>query len=814
MNCTRFISLLAVGGFVLGAAAQSFTPTAGGVTVSSPQCDVTLTLYSPATVRVVKVPKGKEWSKESLSVTAAPGNVKHTVKSDAKSVSLVTSDLTATVNLADGTVSFADAKKRPLLSEKGVPSFQPMNDAGTAAFRTAQTFSIEPEELLFGLGILQNGQLSQRGVHRQLMPGNTDDGIPYVHSAKNYAVFWDNYSPTTFSDTKDSFTFTSDVADGVDYYFMRGANADGVVAQMRALTGQVPMAPLWAYGFMQSRERYKTQEEMLNVLRTYRKLNIPIDCMIQDWQYWGNNYLWNAMEFMNPDFNRAQQMIDEVHKLNAKMMISIWSSFGPQTKPYRDLDSIGALFNFGTWPQSGIAEQWPPRRDYPSGVRVYDAYNPAARDIYWKHLTRIHNMGMDAWWMDSTEPDHLDWKPEDMDTKTHLGSFRKVRGAYPLMAVGGVYDHQLADSADKRVFILTRSGFAGQQRYGANVWSGDVASSWDALRRQVPAGLNFTLTGNPNFNSDLGGFFAGAYNRNWAGLPGPKNPAFRELYTRWTQMGVFMPMMRSHGADIPREIYLYGQEGEPIYDALVGAVRLRYTLLPYIYSTAWDVRKRSGSFLRALVMDFPTDSRAANMPTEYMFGRQILVAPILNSFYTPEDNKEISADDGWNRPGGSKDLTAGAVDFTRKGSTKVYLPAGTVWYDFHTGERHEGGREIEVETSIDRIPVYLRAGAILPVGPVVNYSGEKPWDNLTLRVCPGNDGEFTLYEDDGISNAYARGEYSEIPMTWSEKSRTLTIGARKGTYPGMLTSRKFTVQMPDGQKKTVSYTGKQVKVKL
>lgn len=446
---------------------------------------------------------------------------------------------------------------------------------------------------------------------------------------------------------------------------MYGGNADGVVAEMRHLTGQVPMFPLWTYGFWQSRERYKSQAELLEVVNKYRELGIPLDGIIQDWQYWGNNYLWNSMEFMNADFPRPQDMIDEVHAKNAHIIVSIWSSFGPQTKPYKELDAKGMLFNFSTWPQSGISEQWPPRMDYPSGVRVYDAYHPEARDIYWKHLSRLHNMKLDGWWMDSTEPDHLDFKPEDMDTKTYLGSFRKVRSAYPLLTVGGVYDHQRAVSSDKRVFILTRSGFAGQQRYGCNVWSGDVVSTWETLRNQIPAGLNFSLTGNPNFNSDIGGFFAGAYNQSWNDGSGARNPAYRELYVRWMQFGVFTPMMRSHGTEVPRELYYYGKKGETVYDALTAAVRLRYSLLPYIYSTSWEVTNRQSTFMRALMMDFATDKNVWNIGNEYMFGRSLLVAPVLHAQYTPEVVKKVSADDGWNQNTGEGNVTSLTdVDFS------------------------------------------------------------------------------------------------------------------------------------------------------
>ena len=549
----------------------------------------------------------------------------------------------------------------------------------------------------------------------------------------------------------------------------------------------------------------------MGVLRTYREQQIPIDGIIQDWQYWGNNYLWNAMEFMSPDFPNPQQMIDYVHSQNAHIIPSIWSSFGPETKPYAELDAKGMLFNFSTWPQSGISHIWPPRRDYPSGVRVYDAYNPEARDIYWKHLTRLHNMDMDGWWMDSTEPDHLDFKPEDMDTPTHLGSFRKVRSAYPLLTVGGVYDNQRKVSSDKRVFILTRSAFIGQQRYGSNVWTGDVNSTWEMLRNQIPALLNFSLTGQPNCNSDIGGFFANAYNGRVSAV---YNPAYRELYVRWMQFGAFTPMMRSHGADVPREVYLYGKSGEPIYDALVSAIKLRYSLLPYIYSTSWQVTKNQYTPMRALMMDFAADKQTWNIDNEYMYGPAILVAPIVKAQYTPEVIRRSRTDeDGWNREAGDPRVTAlQAVDFTKKHETSIYLPAGATWYDFWNGTKHKGGETITRETTIDLIPLYIKAGSILPIGPEVQYAEEKAWDNLTLKIYPGANGSFTLYEDEFDNYNYEKGAYTEIPMTWNDKARKLTIGKRNGSYEGMLNERTFTIVTPDGKEKSVKYTGKRVSV--
>ena len=627
-------------------------------------------------------------------------------------------------------------------------------------------------------------------------------------------MFWDNYSPTLFTDNEVETSFRSEVGDCVDYYFMYGKNADGVIAQVRNLTGQAPMFPLWTYGYWQSKERYKSQEEVVDVVRKYRELGIPLDGIIQDWQYWGHNYLWNAMDFQNPTFNNPQKMMEDVHAMNAHMAISIWSSFGPMTKPYRELDKKGMLFNFTTWPQSGL-ESWPPNMEYPSGVRVYDAYNPEARDIYWKYLNDgIFKLGMDAWWMDSTEPDHLDWKPEDMDTKTYLGSFRKVRNAYPLMTVGGVYDHQRAVTSDKRVFILTRSGFLGQQRYGVNVWSGDVASTWESFRNQIPAGLNFSLCGIPHWNSDIGGFFAGHYNKSWNDDSASKNPLYQELYVRWLQFGTFNPMMRSHGTDVYREIYKFGKKGEPVYDAIEKMIGLRYSLLPYIYSTSWEVSNRQSSFMRALMMDFVDDRKVWDINDEYMFGKSILVAPITHAQYTPEAVVKVSEEEGWNRDGAKKTKTDAAVDFMETKPTNIYLPAGTLWYDFWTNEKHEGGKEITKETTLDVIPLYVKAGSIIPVGPQVQYATEKPWDHLELKVYAGANGNFILYEDEFDNYNYEKGVYTEIPISWNNTSCKLTIGARKGAYEGMLKNCKFTVTLQDGTQKNVDYNGKAISVKF
>lgn len=782
--------------------AQSYQKTASGIKTTAGDIQIEMQVYGPGIIRVSKWPAGKTFSPKSLSVTKAAEKAAFQVKEKNGQVQITAGTVTATLNLLAGQVRFMSAAGNLLMQEKtNCALFTPFNDAGHATTSVSQSFTLDSAETIYGLGILQNGKMSQRNLDIRMVQDNTWDYVTFFQSVKGYGLFWDNYSPTQFKDTPESTSFASEVGEGIDYYFIYGGNADGVVAGMRTLTGQVPMLPLWTYGFWQSKERYKSQEEIVDVVRKYRSLHVPLDGIIQDWQYWGNNYQWNAMDFISPEFNNAGKMIKDIHDMNAHLSVSIWSSFGPMTKQYREMDKKGMLFNIKTWPESG-RDLWPPDLSYPSGVRVYDAYNPEARDIYWKYLKKgIFDLGTDAWWMDSSEPDHLSQKPEDMDTKTYLGSFRKVRNAYPLMTVGGVYDHQRAATSDKRVFILTRSAFAGQQRYGANTWSGDVSSSWESLRNQVPAGLNFTLTGNPNFNSDLGGFFAGTYNKSWNGRSGAQNQMFQELYVRWLQYGTFTPMMRSHGTDVPREIYQFGKKGEPVFDAIESFIRLRYSLLPYIYSTSWDVSRNQSSFMRALMMDFASDKRVWNMNNEYMFGKSVLVAPVVNPVYTPEKPS------GTNGP--QENVT---VDFTQPRQNKVYLPSGATWYDFWTNTRHNGGQEIEKETRLNIIPVYIKAGSIIPFGPSVQYATEKKWDSLTIKVYPGANGSFVLYEDEFDNYNYEKGSYTEIPFIWNDKSHTLTIETRKGGYNTMITNRVFTIVLPEGQQKQVSYTGKKISV--
>jgi len=807
------LSLLLV--LAIGIQAQSYQKTDLGLKTKINSTDVEIQFYGPSIVRVLKSPVGKAFTKESLTVIKKPQATKFTVNQQGDIVSLKSNKLKVDVDIKSGKIAYASLAGTQLLSEKEAgATFTDFDDAGSKTYTINQSFTLDKDEAIYGLGQQQRGKLSLRNAKINMVQGNTDDYVPFLVSTKGYGLFWDNYSPTIFEDKPESTSFRSDVGDCIDYYFMLGGNIDGSIAFMRDLSGQAPMFPLWTFGYWQSKERYKSQNELVGVVNKYRELGVPLDGIIQDWQYWGNNYLWNAMEFLNSEFPNPKKMVEDIHNQNAHLIISIWSSFGPQTKQFREMQPKGMLLNFGTWPQSGL-ETWPPNREYPSGVQPYDPYNPEARDIYWRYLNKgLFSLGIDGWWMDSSEPDHLDFKPSDFDLKTYLGSFRKVRNAFPLMTVGGVGEHQRAASSNKRVFILTRSAFAGQQRYGANTWSGDVNSSWQSLRNQIPAGLNFSMSAIPYWNTDIGGFFANAYNRGWS--EGAKNPSFQELYVRWLQFGAFTPMMRSHGTDIPREIYNFGKKGETIYDAIAKTINLRYSLLPYIYSTAWSVTSSQSTIMRALVMDF-NDKKVVDMNNEYLFGKSILVAPVVNAQYTPEAIVRSNEQTGWDKKDANNDTKVQPVTFAQAKSTKVYLPEGTVWYDFWTNEKIKGGQEIVKATTIDEIPLYIKSGSIIPFGPQVQYATEKRWDNLEIRVYPGANGVFSLYEDENDNYNYEKGVYSTITFTWNDANKSLTINDRKGSFPGMLATRKFNiVVVADGKNidKVVTYGGKKVVVKL
>ena len=777
--------------FFSSLSAQNYQKTSTGVKTKIQSMDVEVRFFSPTIVEILKSPEDVIFRKESLSVIKTPQKTDITFNRQGDVVSMKSEKMEVDLKLLTGKVTYLDLNGKILLTEKDYGTqFTPTLDVKKESFTVRQAFLLEKDEAIYGLGQQQNGLLNQRGQRNELKNGNTKVSIPFFQTLKGYGIFWDNYASTLFTDNLQETSFES-LGDCSDYYFMVGGNADGVVAQMRDLTGQTPMLPLWAFGYFQSRERYKTQEETVGVVEKYRQLNVPLDGIIQDWQYWGPDSVWNCMSFDKKTFHDPKGMVDKIHAMNAHLTIVAWPGFAPATKQYKEFASKKMLINFDTWPPN-------------AGTKPYDPFNSEARNIYWDYLNKgVFSFNTDGWWLDSSEPDHINVKEKDFDQPTALGSYRSVVNAFPLEHVKGVYEHQRATTSGKRVFILTRSAFAGQQRYGANTWSGDIVSSWETLQKQIPAGLSFALTANPYWNADIGGFFLW----NYDGGNALKNVAYRELYVRWVQFGAFTPMMRSHGTDAPREIYQFGKRGEREYDAIEKTIHLRYSLLPYIYSTAWGVTDHSGSIMRALFMDFAADKNTHKITDEYLFGNFILVAPVVNPMYVSKVNDKNSE------------------DYSTVKNKPVYLPKGSDWFDFWTGEKQKGGQTIQKATPIDIIPLYVKAGSILPWGPKVQYAAEKNWDNLEIRIYPGANGEFTLYEDENDNYNYEKGQNSTIIMKWNDQSKTLTFGNRKGSFKGMLKNRTFNIVLVSPQNgigdkgsvqftKAIPYNGKVKSVKL
>jgi alpha-D-xyloside xylohydrolase len=557
---------------------------------------------------------------------------------------------------------------------------------------------------------------------------------------------------------RNSLTFTSDVGRAIDYYFVMGTTQDDVIAGYRELTGKSVMLPKWAYGFWQSRERYRTQKELVDIVKEYRKRRIPLDNIVLDWNYWPED-AWGSHDFDKARFPDPKRMVDEVHALNAQIMISVWPKFYPATDNYKELDAAGFIYRknveegFVDWIGKGYKNAF------------YDPYSKVARDMYWRQVhEKLGVLGFDAWWMDATEPDphsNLDIQSLiERNGPTAMGPAAQFFNTYALVHSGGVYQGARAANPDKRAYILTRSGTAGIQRNAATLWSGDIVSRWDDLYNQISAGVSINYSGLPNWTFDIGGFATEArYNAQ------PMKPAdleeWRELNLRWFQMGAFVPVFRSHGQFPLREIFNLAPPGHEVYESLVWHDKLRYRLMPYIYTLAGDLYHRDGSIMRGLTMDFPDDPQARKVRDEYLFGKAFLVAPVYSH---------------------------------RARSRAVYLPAGADWYDFHTGQLHGGGQGIAADAPLARMPLFVRTGSIVPVGPEIQFTSEKPGAPITVFVFTGADGSFDLYEDDGVSYGYERGEFSRIPLRYDSAKGTLTIGERSGSFKGMPEKRTFKIR--------------------
>jgi alpha-D-xyloside xylohydrolase len=575
----------------------------------------------------------------------------------------------------------------------------------------------------------------------------------------------------TFHDDESGSYLWTDVDDELDYYFIYGPEFDQIVQQLRRLTGSVPMLPKWAFGYVQSKERYVSQADLIETVREYRARGLPLDCIVQDWKSWPGD-LWGQKSLDPERYPDPQQLMNDLHALHAKLMVSIWPTMHPGGANWSEMHDQGFLLG---------------------NQATYDAFNPAARTCYWKQANEgLFSYGVDAWWCDCTEPFEADWhgavKPEPEDrmrinteeAKCYLDP--EVINGYSLLHSEGIYRGQRAVTQSKRVVNLTRSAYSGQQRYATITWSGDLAANWETLHRQIAAGLNFCVTGLPYWTLDIGAFFVKKKPELWFWCgdydQGIEDLGYCELYARWFQYGAFLPMFRAHGTDAPREIWRFGNPGEPVYDTLVKYLRLRYRLMPYIYSLAGQVTHQDYTMLRTLPFDFRHDPNVYDIGDEYMFGPAFLVCPVTKPMYFAANS-----------------ISLVEVEKTRP----VYLPSGSDWYDFWTGKRYAGGQTISAEAPLETMPLYVRSGSIVPIGPQIQFTGDQPDAPIELWVYPGQDGDFSLYEDEGDNYDYEQGSFATIHMEWKDSTRQLTLDDRRGNYPGMQVSRVFLVVIADGK---------------
>lgn len=905
-----------------------------GVIVSTADVNVKVQFYADNIARVTKWSPDGTSDKTSLVVVGYEiPLVDVSINETSKAVELTSGDLTLSISKATGNIEYTNASGATILAETGTPQFTAVVYDSDSGFTVQQNFTLTDDEGVYGLGQHQYGYFNYRGKKVELVQSNTDAVNPFLISTQNYGILWDNYSQTIFTDDADGASFWSDMGNNIDYYFVAADNMDGVISGYRTLTGKAPMYGKHAYGYWQSKEHYDTQAELMAVAKEYRKRKIPIDNMVQDWDYWNGTDNWSGMFFDKDLFPDPKGMMDQLHYMNYHAIISIWPALGAKTEIYADMDKHGYLYPPVGW----------------AGFKYYDPYHPGATELYWKYLKKgIYSKGLDGWWLDSTEPDVINAMSKESSNyelkkmgSNYMGSFARYLNTFSLVMMDKIYPFWREETSDRRLFILTRSCFAGQQRNAATTWSGDIGASWEIYRDQISAGLNHCMAGIPYWTFDIGAFVLGSYDGVFAN--GGNDPAYHEFYTRMFQLGAFSPIFRSHGSDTPREMWYMG-EYEPV---LIKFDYLRYRLLPYIYSLAWKVTSEDYTIMRGLPMDYQADKNTYNIDDQFMFGPSIMVCPVTNNMYhrapsastvvAPEYFKTVDGQQGlvakyykdteftelsldtidsninanyyggrpayvtdsmysirWegkliapetgnyqfhtksydkhtiymngrkipvlidgnekyselveleagkeydfqvevvnNQTGAARmilkwktpadfELEAKPLDVAK--TKEIYLPAGTTWFDFWTGKIYEGGKKETFDAPIDKIPLLVPAGSIIPMGPYVEYATEKPADPLELRIYPGADGSFTLYEDENDNYNYEKGIFSTIEFTWNDADKTLTIGERKGSFPGMLEIRTINITIVSEDKgidipisqtdKSVTYSGDKLEIKL
>lgn len=629
------------------------------------------------------------------------------------------------------------------------------------AWKATARFRFADQEALYGLGFDETTDLNLRGKSKRLYQHNLRIVVPFLVSTRGYGLLFDSYSLLTFSDGKEGASVSCDVVDELDYYFVLGPTMDGAIAGYRQLTGAATMLPKWAFGYIQSKERYVTQQELVDTAQQFRDRKIPMDVMVQDWNYWADGR-WGSVV---PDAVRYPDigaMTKAVHDMHAKVMISIWPNPSPLDPPGQALKEQGYML---------------------AGTEYVDFFQRKAGDLYFDHVWKyLGRHGIDAWWCDSTEPAIADWggtrRAQDADD-VNIRVLADVVGAqfmnaYALADSQSLYRNWRNTVPNKRLVNLTRSGYAGSQASGAVVWTGDISAQWPVLVQQMAALQRGSASGTPYVTTDIGGFFVKRkeqwfWNGDYEG--GVADLGYRELYTRWLQLGVFLPMFRSHGTDTPREPWHFGAPGTPFYDAIVQSIELRYRFLPHLYSLAGLVHLLGASFIRPVAFAFPDDPRTHDLKSQMLFGEGMMVSPVLEPMYYGAQSAPLAG---------------------TSTSREVYLPKGT-WIDFWTGRRLAGGKTMVVDAPIERMPIHVRAGSVIPMGPVMQYASEDLDPVIELRVYPGADGAYTYYEDAGDGWGYERGEYALTRMRWDDAARKLTLARREGHFPGMTHTRRFKV---------------------
>ncbi len=772
-----------------------------------------LTPYTARAVRVRYTLRDAFSTRESLMVTAQPAAIPFTVTETPEKLVFATDALAIEIDRQTAAFTYRDQTGRLLTREPArggktltpidvvVSQFDTSVDAERGAsvdgvrsharavrevvdrqaYQTKLEFEWADGEALYGLGSHEEGMFNLRGQHQYLYQQNMKAVVPVLVSTRGYGVLLDCYSLMTFHDDAFGSYLWSEVADELDYCFVYGPEFDQVVRELRGLTGTAPMLPKWAFGYVQSKERYVTQTELLEVVREYRARNLPLDCIVLDWKSWPGD-LWGQKSLDPERFPDPDGLTAALHDLHAHLMVSIWPIMARGGDNWREMLEHGYLLG---------------------NQATYNAFDPAARACYWDQASRgLFSHGVDAWWCDCTEPFEADWngavKPEPEERlRINTGEAKRYLdpayiNAYSLLHSQSIYEGQRQANPDKRVVNLTRSAYMGQHRYATVTWSGDIAANWETLRRQIADGLNFCATGLPYWIVDIGAFFVQRKPDLWFWNgdydAGVEDLGYRELYVRWFQYGAFLPMFRSHGTDTPREVWRFGSPGEPMYDALVKALDLRYRLLPYIYSLAGWVTQRGYTMLRGLPFDFRDDPATYDIADQFMFGPAFLVSPVTQPIYYGPESRPL----------------AGVVQ-----ARPVYLPAGCDWYDFATDRRFTGGQTVLAQAPLDTLPLYVRAGSIVPMGPRRQHVQDLPDAPFELHVYPGRDGSFLLYEDEGDGYGYEQGAYATILIEWDDRARQLRLGPREGAYPGMPATRTFTVVL-HGEQQTGETSSEQV----